>query len=137
MTHYEKNSKKEYYNLKRLLLYLIKNNYQYISYIYGGFESIHNEIMNNKKNMLYSELNLLNHNDDKCGICKNNKKIFKALSPKCSKIQIKKAAGLLKSSSPKKSLFLSKLLKNKPVNNTEPNENKSEMRDISLDEVNE
>ena len=137
MTHYEKNNKKEYDNLKRLLLYLIKNNYQYISYIYGGFETIHNEIMNNKKNMLYSELYLLNHNDDKCGICKNNKKIFKALSPKYSKISLKKTTGLLKSSSPKKTFFISKLLKNKSVNKTEPNETKSEMRDISLDEVNE
>ena len=76
--HNEKKNIKEYDNLKKLLLYLIENNYQYVSFIYGGFENIHNEIMNidNNNNNVYSEINLLNHNDKKCYICKKNRKLL-------------------------------------------------------------
>ena len=106
----DKNNIKEYDNLKKLLLYLIDNNYKYISYIYGGFEKIHNEIMNNTNNNIYSEINLLNHNDKKCYICKSNKKMSKAHSPKISKVSLI-SKNILKSISPKKHSFMSKTLK--------------------------
>ena len=138
LTHHEKNNIKECYNLKKLLQYLIKNNYQYVSYIYGGFETIHNEILNNKKLNLYSEINLLNHNEEKCYLCKNNRKMFKALSPKTKKTSITKIS-FFKSLSPKK-LFLSKLSKDKNqiniINIKNSNENKDELKIISIDEVN-
>ena len=130
-THSEKNNIKELNNLKQLLLYLIENNYQYISYIYGGFEEIHNQIMNNNKKInSYNEINLLNHDDEKCYICKKNKKNLKTLSPKVNKIN-------LKSLSPKK-LFSTSKNKIKENKNEIKIQNKIESnnRIITLDEVN-
>ena len=130
-THSEKNNIKELNNLKQLLLYLIENNYQYISYIYGGFEEIHNQIMNNNKKInSYNEINLLNHDDEKCYICKKNKKNLKTLSPKVNKIN-------LKSLSPKK-LFSTSKNKIKENKNEIKIQNKIENnnRIITLDEVN-
>ena len=140
-THIEKTNIKESDNLKNLLLFLIENNYQYISYIYGGFEAVHNEIMNNKKANIYSEINLINHNDEKCHICKKNKKSLKTLSPKVNKIKLN-----LKALSPKK-LFISnknskskdKIKENKneiKINKTESNIKTNINRIITLDEVN-
>ena len=137
LTHKEKKNIKEKDNMKKLLLYLIENNYQYISYIYGGFESIHNEIINNGKN-IYSEINLLNHNDEKCEICKKNKKIFKALSPKNTKTSLKQKFGFLQfPASPKKTLFSK--FKNKKIDNVLTENNKKEndeKKNITTDEVN-
>ena len=131
-----KNDIKENDNLKNLLLYLIENNYQYISYIYGGFETVHNEIMNNfQKTNLYSEINLLNHNDEKCYICKKNKKNVKTLSPKVNKINKLN----IKSLSPKKIFLSTKLKDNKnDINIKTQNQNKIENinRIITIDEVN-
>ena len=137
-TQNENSTDKESDNLKHLLLFLIENNFQYISYIYGGFEAIHNEIMNNKKKLnMYSEINLLNHNDEKCQICKKNKKSLKTLSPKVNKIN-------LKSLSPKKIFITTKNSKSKDKIKENKNEikiiNKTEStninRIITLDEVN-
>ena len=132
-----KNFVKENENLKHLLLYLIENNYQYISYIYGGFETVHNEIINNfKKINLYSEINLLNHNDEKCYICKKNKKNVKTMSPKVNnKISITKFN--IKSLSPKKIFSSAKLKDNKTDMNIK-SQNKIENinKIITLDEVN-
>ena len=130
----EKNIIKENENLRKLILFLIKNNYQYISYIYGGFETIHNEIMNNSKKISsYSEINLLNHNDEKCYICKKNTKILKALSPKINKKSINKINFI--SPSPKKSVFAFSFNKNEKNLN---NENKTEKiyKTITIEEVN-
>ena len=72
----EKNYEKEENLLKRIAKFLIQNNYKYISYVYGGFEAVHNEILN-KKNKIYSKIKMLNHIEEKCEICKNTTKISK------------------------------------------------------------
>ena len=56
---------KEYDNMKKLLIALLENNFPYISFIYGGFETIHEEISKYNTKDLY----LLNH-DKNCEICK-------------------------------------------------------------------
>jgi len=56
---------KEYDNMKKLLIALLENNFPYISFIYGGFESIHEEISKYKTKDIF----LLNH-DKNCEICK-------------------------------------------------------------------
>ena len=56
---------KEYDNMKKLLLALLENDFPYISFIYGGFETIHEDI--SKYN---TDINLLNH-DNNCEICKS------------------------------------------------------------------
>ena len=66
----EKNIEKEEKILKKITKFLIQNNYKYISYAYGGFEAIHNEIMD-KKNKIYSKIKILNHIEERCEICKN------------------------------------------------------------------
>ena len=86
---------------------------------------------------MYSEINLLNHNDEKCQICKKNKKSLKTLSPKVNKIN-------LKSLSPKKIFITTKNSKSKDKIKENKNEikiiNKTEStninRIITLDEVN-
>jgi hypothetical protein len=74
LTHEEKNIIKESDNLKKIISFLVSNGYPYVSYIYGGFETIHNEIMNaqNNESNIYSEISLLNHSNAKCALCKNN-----------------------------------------------------------------
>lgn len=131
-----KNYIKENDNLKHLLLYLFENNYQYISYIYGGFETVHNEIMNKKINF-YSEINLLNHNDEKCYICKKNKKNIKTLSPKVNNNKTSISKFNIKSLSPKK-IFISTKLKDDKNDINIKSQNKIENinRIITLDEVN-
>jgi hypothetical protein len=56
---------KEYDNMKKLLIALLENNFPYISFIYGGFESIHEEISKYKATDIF----LYNH-DKNCEICK-------------------------------------------------------------------
>ena len=82
---------KEYDNMKKLLLALLENDFPYISFIYGGFEAIHEEI--SKYN---ADIYLLNH-DDNCEICKmkeKNNSWFSSLIRKSktfiNKIEIKK-----------------------------------------------
>ena len=148
----EKKNIKEYDNLKKLLLYLIENNYQYVSFIYGGFENIHNEIMNNTDNNnnndnVYSEINLLNHNDKKCYICKKNKKLLKALSPKPNKISLSKK--LFKAISPRNRNFFSSTTTEEKedknvieissveiTNSNNDNKKENENKTITIDEVN-
>ena len=55
---------KEYDNMKKLLLSLLENDFPYVSFIYGGFEAIHEEI-----NQYNTDIYLLNH-DENCEICK-------------------------------------------------------------------
>ena len=57
---------KEYDNLKKLLISLLNSNYPYISFCYGGFKSIHDELISK------FDLNLLNH-DPKCYLCQKKK----------------------------------------------------------------
>ena len=64
----EKYKIKEYDNLKKLLIHLLKSNFPYISFIYGGFEAVHEEVFKCK-----FEVDLLNHNY-KCELCKAMKK---------------------------------------------------------------
>ena len=110
--------------LKSLILDLIKNNYKNISYVYGGYEDIHNEILNNK-NDTYSQIKLLNHIDEKCDLCKKNAKASKN-SKKSGDIFAKKFA-----------LFFKNSIKNK--NKNEINQNEiiiSNYKVVSIDEVN-
>ena len=107
---------------------MVSNGYPYVSYIFGGFETIHNEIMNSQGNEsnIYSEISLLNHSDAKCALCKTNKKILKnTLSPYPTKTKT-----FMKSLSPKK-LGLFKKNENKSIETEKPS-----YKNISLDEVN-
>ena len=52
----------EYDNLKRLLENLLKANYPYVSFVYGGFKSVH-------ENSFKYNISLLNH-DPKCQLCR-------------------------------------------------------------------
>ena len=54
---------KEYDNMKKLLLALLENDFPYISFIYGGFEEIHEQI--SKYN---ADIDLLNH-EKNCELC--------------------------------------------------------------------
>ena len=58
----EKYKLKEYDNLKKTIETLLKNNFPYISYVYGGFIAVH------EQSFKY-EISLLNH-DPKCNLCK-------------------------------------------------------------------
>ena len=64
MSKKEKLKFKEYDNMKKLLIALLENNFPYISFIHGGFESIHEEISKYKADII-----LLNH-DKNCEMCK-------------------------------------------------------------------
>jgi hypothetical protein len=55
---------KEYDNMKKSISSLIKNNYPYVSYIYGGYRQIHRECKRFK-------IELDKHNKNKCFYCKN------------------------------------------------------------------
>ena len=55
---------KEYDNMKKTISTLIKNNYPYVSYIYGGYGQIHRECKRFK-------IELDKHNKNKCFYCKN------------------------------------------------------------------
>jgi hypothetical protein len=57
---------KEYDNIKKLIIQLLKKNYCYISFAYGGFKEIHEQ-------SLKFNIPLLNH-DESCQICKKNRK---------------------------------------------------------------
>ncbi len=59
---------KEYDNMKKLLLTLLENDFPYISYIYGGFEEIHEQISKYNANIY-----LLNH-EENCEICQLKRK---------------------------------------------------------------
>lgn len=56
----------EYDNLKKLLKKLLDNNFPYVSFITGGFSSVH-------ENSFKYEISLLNH-DPKCDLCKEMNK---------------------------------------------------------------
>jgi hypothetical protein len=58
---------KEYDNMKKLLKTLLENDFPYISYIYGGFEEIHEQI-----SKYHTDIYLLNHEKD-CEICELKK----------------------------------------------------------------
>ena len=124
----EKNESKEEDILKKILLFLIENNYKYISYAYGGFEAIHEEIIKNK-NKFYSKIKILNHNEEKCEICKRNKKIPKAKLRLNSEITTNKFSKLFNS------IKISNQINNnkKEINSIEQKQN---YRTITIDEVN-
>ena len=55
---------KEYDNIKKSISTMIKSNFPYVSYIYGGFEQVHKESKRFK-------IDLLNHIKEKCYLCLN------------------------------------------------------------------
>jgi hypothetical protein len=55
---------KEYDNMKKSISSMIKNNFPYVGYIYGGYEQIHRECKRFK-------IKLDKHNEKKCFYCKN------------------------------------------------------------------
>ena len=55
---------KEYDNMKKSIGSMIKNNFPYVSYVYGGYEQVHKESKRFK-------VELINHKKDKCYLCKN------------------------------------------------------------------
>lgn len=62
----EKYKLKEYDNLKKLLVALLKFNFPYVSFVYGGFQAVHDL-------SIKYEISLLNH-DPNCEICVQNRK---------------------------------------------------------------
>ena len=121
----EKNDIKGDSLLKSLILELIADDYKYITYAYGGFEDIHDEILNNKKNA-YSQIKLLNHISEKCDLCKKNAKAASKDSKKSGDIFAKKFA-----------LFFKNSIKNK--NKNEINKNEiiiNNYKVVSIEEVN-
>ena len=62
-----KNKLIEYDNTKNLTKNFVRKNYPFVSFIYGGFKEIHNYTMKLK-------IPLLNHEEDYCKICLENKK---------------------------------------------------------------
>lgn len=66
---------REYDNFRKLIYNFMKKKYKYVSYVFGGFEKIHEE------SMRYN-IPLLNH-DDNCFLCKKkNSKISELLKEK-------------------------------------------------------
>ena len=57
---------KEYDNLRKTLKSMQKQNYPYISYVYGGFYKVHEESLKLK-------IELLSHNEKKCLLCLEKK----------------------------------------------------------------
>ena len=57
---------KEYDNLKITLQSLLKENFPYIAYVYGGFNLIHNHIMR------HDNITLINHDKEECSLCNKN-----------------------------------------------------------------
>ena len=58
---------KEYDNLKLTLVSLLKQNFPYISYVYGGFNEIHSQCFK-------YDISLLNHEEEECILCKTTQK---------------------------------------------------------------
>ena len=58
---------KEYDNMRMTLQNMIKHNFPYVGYVYGGFNFVHEEI---KK----YDLELINHNEETCLLCNLGKK---------------------------------------------------------------
>ena len=58
---------KEYDNMRSTLKNMIKNNFPYVGYVYGGFNSVHEE---SKK----FDVELINHNEETCLLCKQENK---------------------------------------------------------------
>ena len=56
---------KEYDNFRKLIYNFMKKKYKYVSYVYGGFDKIHDESIKYK-------IPLLNH-DENCFLCKKKK----------------------------------------------------------------
>ena len=119
----EKNYVKEEDLLKKIILKLRENNYKYISYAYGGFEEIHNEIMDNINNV-YSKIKLLNHVEEKCDICKRRIKASKNLSKSIN--QSNKSSNLFKNS----------IKNHNQINNSEIIINNEKYKSVTVDEVN-
>ena len=114
---------KEYDNLKKTLICMLKSNYPYISFAYGGFNAIHELSFKYK-------ISLLNH-DPNCDLCK---KINKN-----SNFFIKKIKGLFKNDKKKEIIESSNNdnnnIKNNDIKNKESeidNEPKGERFHISL-----
>lgn len=55
---------KQYELIKNIILTLIEKNYTYISYVYGGYKSIHDLC-------LKYNINILNHKPNNCCLCRN------------------------------------------------------------------
>jgi hypothetical protein len=60
---------KEYDNMKKSISSMIKNNFPYVCYVYGGFEQVHKECQRFK-------VDLNQHQEDKCYLCKGKKNII-------------------------------------------------------------
>ena len=57
---------KEYDNMRNTLTSMIKHNFPYVGYVYGGFNGVHKEFPKFK-------VELINHNEELCLLCKNEK----------------------------------------------------------------
>ena len=66
---------KEYDNLRKTLKSMQKQNYPYVSYVYGGFYNIHKEI-------LKTGIKFENHIPEKCSLCLEEKAKKKKIDPK-------------------------------------------------------
>ena len=104
---------KEYDNLKKTLICMLKSNYPYISFAYGGFNAIHELSFKYK-------ITLLNH-DPNCDLCKK--------MAKNSNFFIKKIKGLFKNDKKKEIIESS----NNENNNININKNKNKNKESEID----
>ena len=74
---------KEYDNLRKILKSLKKNNYPYIGFVYGGFDSIH-------KTSLEYNAELLFHNEKTCILCQQKNQKTETKEKKNSKVEKEK-----------------------------------------------
>ena len=103
---------KEYDNLKKTLICMLKSNYPYISFAYGGFNAIHELSFKYK-------ISLLNH-DPNCDLCKK--------MAKNSNFFIKKIKGLFKNDKKKEIIESS----NNDNNNINDNKNEESKNDDNI-----
>ena len=118
---------KEYDNMKKSISSMIKNNFPYVSYIYGGYEQIHKECKRFK-------IELDNHNKNNCFYCQNknininneiitNKKneeenktiLYENLWEKKEKINFEKLSSILNAPNIKNYLGVLKEYKNEQI----------------------
>jgi hypothetical protein len=117
---------KEYDNMRKLLNSMIKHNFPYVGYVYGGFNDVH------KESKLF-KVELVNHNEDTCLLCngkakpKSNKKekeddaeiseLYKSLWEHKKKIKYKNLDVFFKNPNNKMHLCILKEYKNKNIEN--------------------
>ena len=118
---------KEYDNMKKSISSMIKNNFPYVSYIYGGYEQIHKECKrfkieldnHNKNNCFYCKYKNLNINNEIITNKKNEEEnktiLYENLWEKKEKINFEKLSSILNEPNIKNYLGVLKEYKNEQI----------------------